>query len=133
MLESRSLKSINISYSLCINITYYRLGLYQQVDDIGLLRDKNGNTIFLNSLFFGAVTGAFGAFIGTPLMKVKTRLMSRSSEKIAVGTQHEHKGLINALTQIYRKNGLAGLWRGTNVMVIRNAIGSASQIASYAV
>lgn len=109
------------------------MGIYQQADDFGFLRDKNGNTIFLNSLFFGAFSGACGAFFGSPLQLVKTQLMSYSSKKIAVGTQHAHKGFIYAIMKIYRKNGLAGLWRGAHGMMIRNSIGSATQIASFAV
>lgn len=111
----------------------FRLGIYQQADNYGLLRDERGNTMFLNSLLFGAISGTCGAFFGSPLQLVKTQLMSYSSEKIAVGTQHAHKGLWYALSKIYRRNGLLGLWRGAHGMMMRNSIGSASQIASYAV
>ncbi|KAL0842417.1 hypothetical protein ABMA28_014526 [Loxostege sticticalis] len=110
-----------------------RLGIYQHADDFGLLRDEKGNTLFVNSLFFGSISGMCGAFFGSPLQLVKTQLMSYSSEKIAVGTQHAHSGLTYAMRKIYRKNGLGGLWRGAHGMMIRNSIGSASQIAAYAV
>lgn len=110
----------------------FRLGTYQQADNYGLLRDKNGQTQFANSLFFGAFSGSVGALCGSPLQLIKTQLMSYSSEKIAVGTQHKHRGLGYALSTIYRKNGLSGLWRGAHGMMIRNSIGSASQIAAYA-
>ncbi|XP_059045240.1 solute carrier family 25 member 35-like isoform X2 [Achroia grisella] len=110
-----------------------RLGIYQQADNYGLLRDENGNTQFLNSLFFGSLSGLSGGLVGSPLQLVKTQLMSYSSKKIAVGTQHAHRGLVYALTKIYRKNGLGGLWRGAHGMMIRNSIGSASQISAYAV
>ncbi|KAL4707404.1 hypothetical protein ACJJTC_008589 [Scirpophaga incertulas] len=110
-----------------------RLGIYQQADNYGFLRDKTGNTVFINSLFFGAVSGACGAFFGSPLQLVKTQLMSYSSEKIAVGTQHAHRGFVYATRRIYEKNGFGGLWRGAHGMMIRNSIGSASQIACYSV
>lgn len=74
-----------------------------------------------------------GAFFGSPLQLVKTQLMSHSSKAIAVGTQHEHSGMMYAVKKIYVKNGLSGLWRGAHGMMIRNSIGSASQIASYSV
>lgn len=74
-----------------------------------------------------------GAVCGSPLQLIKTQLMSYSSEKIAVGTQHRHRGLWYALSGIYRKNGLSGLWRGAHGMMLRNSIGSATQIAAYAV
>lgn len=110
----------------------YRLGVYQHADDFGLLRDENDNTKFANSLVVGAFAGMLGAFFGSPLQLIKTQLMSYSSEKIAVGTQHAHTSSWYALMKIYKKNGLSGLWRGAHGMMIRNSIGSASQIASYA-
>ncbi|CAG9784013.1 unnamed protein product [Diatraea saccharalis] len=110
-----------------------RLGIYQHADDYGLLRDEKGNTLLINSLFFGAVSGMCGAFFGSPFQLVKTQLMSYSSEKIAVGTQHGHRGLTYAIKKIYEKNGLSGLWRGAHGMMIRNSMGSASQIAAFAI
>ncbi|XP_014371004.2 solute carrier family 25 member 35-like [Papilio machaon] len=108
-----------------------RLGIYQHADDYGLLRDEKNNTKFINSMFFGSLAGMVGAFFGSPLQLVKTQLMSFSSEKIAVGTQHAHSGMTYAIMKIYRKNGLSGLFRGAHGMMIRNSIGSASQIASF--
>ncbi|CAG5051154.1 unnamed protein product [Parnassius apollo] len=110
-----------------------RLGIYQHADEYGLLRDEEKNTKFINSLFFGSFSGMVGAFFGSPLQLVKTQMMSFSSEKIAVGTQHAHRGMVYAMVKIYRKNGLRALWRGAHGMMIRNSIGSASQIASYVV
>ncbi|XP_049867554.1 solute carrier family 25 member 35-like isoform X2 [Pectinophora gossypiella] len=109
-----------------------RLGIYQQADNHGYLRDEKGNTKFSNSLFFGAISGMAGAFFGSPLQLIKTQLMSYSSKEIAVGTQHAHSGMMYAIRRIYEKNGLGGLWRGAHGMMIRNSIGSASQIASFA-
>ncbi|CAH0604955.1 unnamed protein product [Chrysodeixis includens] len=110
-----------------------RLGIYQHADDFGLLRDEHNNTKFVNSLFFGCISGMCGGLCGSPLQLVKTQLMSYSSEKIAVGTQHAHTGMVYAMQKIYNKNGLAGLWRGAHGMMLRNSIGSAAQIASFAV
>ncbi|XP_047512670.1 solute carrier family 25 member 35-like isoform X1 [Pieris napi] len=109
-----------------------RLGIYQQADNYGLLRDEKNNTKFVNSVFFGSVSGMCGGFMGSPLQLVKTQLMSHSAKQIAVGTQHAHPGMLNALSKTYRKNGLVGLWRGAHGMMLRNSTGSASQIVSYA-
>lgn len=110
-----------------------RLGIYQTADNFHLLRDEDDNTMLLNSLFFGAVSGMSGGLCGSPLQLVKTQLMSYSSKKIAVGTQHAHPGMLYAMKKIYMKNGLLGLWRGAHGMMLRNSIGSASQIASFTV
>ncbi|XP_032513701.2 solute carrier family 25 member 35-like isoform X2 [Danaus plexippus] len=118
-------------FQLVVNGT--RLGIYQHADNYGLLRDDQNNTLFLNSLFFGSVAGMSGGLVGSPLQLVKTQLMSYSSRKIAVGTQHGHPGTWKALRDIYKRNGFFGLWRGAHGMMIRNSIGSASQIASFAV
>lgn len=109
------------------------MGIYQHADNYGLLRDENNNTKIVNSLFFGAVSGMCGAMFGSPFQLVKTQLMSYSSDKIAVGTQHAHPGMMFALIKIYKKNGFHGLWRGAHGMMLRNSIGSASQIATFAV
>lgn len=74
-----------------------------------------------------------GGLSGSPLQLIKTQLMSYSSVKIAVGTQHAHRGMTYAIWKIYKENGISGLWRGAHGMMIRNAIGSASQISSFAV
>ncbi|KAI5641718.1 mitochondrial carrier protein domain-containing protein [Phthorimaea operculella] len=110
-----------------------RLGIYQHADDYGLLRDEHGNTKFTNSLIFGAIAGMAGGLCGSPLQLVKTQLMSYSSEKIAVGTQHAHPGMVAAMMKIFKKDGVMGLWRGAHGMMLRNSTGSASQIATYAV
>ncbi|KAI8434599.1 hypothetical protein MSG28_003137 [Choristoneura fumiferana] len=93
-----------------------RLGIYQHADNQGFLRDEKNNTKFTNSLVMGALSGMVGAFFGSPLQLVKTQLMSYSSEKIAVGTQHAHTGMTYAMGKIYQKNGLGGLWRGAHAV-----------------
>ncbi|XP_045490980.1 solute carrier family 25 member 35-like isoform X2 [Colias croceus] len=110
-----------------------RLGIYQQADNYGILRDEKHNTKFTNSFIVGCISGMCGGLVGSPLQLVKTQLMSYSSKKIAVGTQHGHPGMMHALTQIYMKNGLLGLWRGAHGMMLRNSVGSASQIAAFSV
>ncbi|XP_038215240.1 solute carrier family 25 member 35-like [Zerene cesonia] len=109
------------------------LGIYQQADNYGILRDEKHNTKFANSFAVGCISGMCGGLVGSPLQLVKTQLMSYSSKKIAVGTQHGHPGMMHALSRIYMKNGLLGLWRGAHGMMMRNSVGSASQIAAFSV
>lgn len=62
---------------------------------------------------------------------VKTQLQAQSHGKFAVGFQHGHSGMINALISAYRHGGIRGLWRGFEGIVPRTAIGSAIQMTTF--
>lgn len=117
-------------FQLVVNGT--RLGIYQHADNFGLLRNDNNETLMLNSIIAGGICGGIGALAGSPLLLIKTQLMSQSSKEIAVGTQHMHKGMLYGINSIYRESGIKGLWRGAHSMIVRNAFGSSSQIATFA-
>lgn len=82
-------------------------------------------------VFWGGVCGVFGATIGCPLYMVKTQMQSQSYGKFAVGYQHNHSGMVNALVTIYKSHGTSGLWRGCQGIVPRTAVGSAIQISTF--
>lgn len=48
-----------------------------------------------------------------------------------MGYQHQHTGMIDALSQIYNKHGIYGLWRGSMAAIPRAAVGSGAQIATF--
>jgi solute carrier family 25 protein 34/35 len=52
-------------------------------------------------------------------VQVKTQLQARSTQEIAVGHQHGHKGMVHAIQHIYENHGIRGLWRGVNGQVPR--------------
>ena len=56
---------------------------------------------------------------------------SANSSDIAVGHQHKHKSMTNALTNIYHLNGIPGLWRGVHVAMSRVMVGSAIQLSTF--
>jgi len=118
-------------YQFIMNGT--RLGTYQLAENHGLIRRKNGDGVNpLASLLMGAFSGAVGAVVGSPLYLVKTHLQSRANEKsIAVGHQHEYKGLRQAFKSIYQKYGILGLWRGSTSAVPRVAVASAVQMLTF--
>lgn len=82
-------------------------------------------------VFWGGVCGVVGAAVGCPLYMVKTQMQSQSHGQFAVGFQHNHSGMINALTTIYKGYGVRGLWRGCQGIVPRTAVGSAIQISTF--
>jgi len=58
-------------------------------------------------------------------------LQSQAAKQIAVGYQHAHTSMSDALRQIYTKNGVRGLWRGSVAALPRAALGSGAQIATF--
>ncbi|XP_029631884.1 solute carrier family 25 member 34 [Salmo trutta] len=102
-----------------------RLGFYSYCDTVGVTAAPGG------SLMSGAVAGALGAFIASPAYLVKTHLQAQTVEAIAVGHQHNHQGVSSAFANIYRREGVVGLWRGVNGAVPRVMVGSAAQLATF--
>ncbi|XP_078695515.1 solute carrier family 25 member 35-like [Branchiostoma floridae x Branchiostoma belcheri] len=110
-----------------------RLGTYQTLDNLGLTTDKDGNVVWWRSLVAGAVAGCAGAFVGSPIIMVKTQLQSQSASAIAVGHQHTHASMTQGLKAIYREYGILGLWRGVSGAMQRVAVGSAAQLSTFAI
>jgi len=109
-----------------------RLGTYQLAEKQGLTRRKDGTVDPFRSLFFGAVCGTFGAVVGSPFFLVKTHLQSKANvTSIAVGHQHEYKGMTSAFQAIYKKYGVLGLWRGSTSAIPRVSIASAVQMITF--
>ncbi|ERL88817.1 hypothetical protein D910_06199, partial [Dendroctonus ponderosae] len=111
---------------------FVRLGIYQTLDNKGLLTDSSGKIVVYKSALASAFAGASGAFCGSPLFLIKTQLQSHAAEKIAVGHQHGHSGALRALKTIYRNNGISGLWRGVSGTMLRAVAGSTSQLTTFA-
>lgn len=109
-----------------------RLGIYQTLDDKGWTRDENGKIVQAKCLVLGGVSGIFGVTFASPLYMIKCQLQSQSaSYKYAVGYQHNHKGLVDALITTYKKGGIRGLWKGYTAIIPRNAVGSAVQLSTF--
>lgn len=113
-------------------INAFRLGIYRTaIENDWVKSSKDGKMSFTKGLFWGAFGGVFGALISSPFFLVKTQLQSQAVQKIAVGYQHKHTGMLNALSDIYKKNGILGLWRGAQSTIPRAALGSGAQIATF--
>lgn len=122
--------SAQLAFQFTLNST--RLGIYQTLDDNGFLkRDKNGKLSTFRCVAVGAFCGLCGATVSSPFYLIKTQLQSQSTNaKYAVGYQHSHKGLIDALKNIYTNNGLKGLWKGYTAIIPRNIVGSSVQLST---
>lgn len=109
-----------------------RLGLYETVDQLNWTRfspTSPHSTVLC--VFWGAVSGVAGSAVGCPLYMVKTQLQAQSNSQFAVGFQHSHTGMVNALVSTYQHQGVRGLWRGFEGIVPRTAVGSAIQITTF--
>jgi solute carrier family 25 protein 34/35 len=78
----------------------------------------------------GASSGILGAFLGSPFFLVKTRLQSYSPF-LPVGTQHQYRNAADGLSQIWRSEGIRGLWRGVGPAMVRTGFGSSVQLPTY--
>lgn len=78
--------------------------------------------------------GIVGAFFGSPFFLMKTRLQAKNSsnQQNKVGKQHQYRGMIDGLTQIYKnEGGVRGWWNGAISCMVRTGIGSAAQLPMY--
>lgn len=82
---------------------------------------------FGTKLLAGISSGAIGAACSTPtdLMKVRMQAPRPASGK------PPYRNTFVGFAEVYRQGGLQALWRGTYPNVIRAAILTSSQIASY--
>lgn len=110
-----------------------RLGSYQTIDDLGFLsRDESGKVSTVRCVIAGGFSGFLGVSFSCPFYMIKTQLQSQSSDaKYAVGYQHKHKGLIDALKTTYNSHGFKGLWKGYSAIVPRNVVGSSVQLTTF--
>lgn len=62
---------------------------------------------------------------------MKAQLQAQSAGKITVGYQHRHTSMFDAMRQIYKSGGIAGLWRGSAANLVRASVASSAQIATF--
>ncbi|BFG03730.1 solute carrier family 25 member 35 [Drosophila madeirensis] len=119
--------------ALCFQfiINSIRLSTYTHAVEKGWVHNKNGEISFARGMFWGALGGVVGSYCGSPFFLIKTQLQSQAAKQIAVGYQHPHTSMSDAITQIYRKSGFFGLWRGSMASVSRATVASSVQIATF--
>ena len=83
-----------------------KLGLYEWLSFKGFLCDDVNTINFYNSLMASAFGGGMGALLTTPLYRLSTQFQARAAPEIAVGYQHRHSGLVQALMSTYRTSGV---------------------------
>ncbi|EKM61600.1 uncharacterized protein PHACADRAFT_204767 [Phanerochaete carnosa HHB-10118-sp] len=125
-------RGLGPAYVYQILLNGSRLGFYEPFrrtlnQMVGL---KPSDQMPLTSVIAGAGSGAIGAVLGNPLFLIKAR-MQAYSPALPVGHQHFYKHSWDALSTIYRAEGLRGLVRGVDAAVLRTAMGSSVQLPTY--
>ncbi|KAK0257389.1 Mitochondrial oxaloacetate carrier protein [Friedmanniomyces endolithicus] len=136
------LRGLSCAYIYQMTLNGCRLGFYDpirtHVNSLVLDRDlahasdarvKQYQSLPIN-IFSGATSGILGAAAGSPFFLVKTRLQSYSPF-LPVGTQHKYRNAWDGLSQIYRAEGVRGLYRGVGPAMVRTGFGSSVQLPTY--
>lgn len=136
------LRGLSCAYIYQIGLNGCRLGFYEplrtSMNSLILTRSLSNThdkkVVQLQSLpvniVAGASSGILGAVVGSPFFLVKTRLQSYSPF-LPVGTQHQYKNAWDGLSQIYKSEGVRGLYRGVVPAMVRTGFGSSVQLPTY--
>ncbi|XP_022918304.1 solute carrier family 25 member 35-like [Onthophagus taurus] len=108
-----------------------RLGTYDVIAKMGFIRNKNGDLVLYKSVLASSFAGVVGSLAGSPFFLVKTHIQAQSSKEIAFGHQHNHESTIKAFVNIYKQQGIKGLFRGSTSSIPRGIVGSAAQLVSF--
>lgn len=109
-----------------------RLGTYQTVDNLGWTRSQNALLTPFLSVFWGGFAGMISATVSCPVYVIKTQMQAVSSGSYTAKFQHRHTGVVAAFRNMYREAGIKGLYRGYTANLARVAMGSSTQMASFA-
>jgi hypothetical protein len=125
-------RGIGCAYVYQILLNGCRLGFYEPMRNAltGLIfKDPKKQSLGIN-MFCGASSGILGAMAGSPFFLVKTRLQSYSPF-LPVGTQHKYKNAVDGAKQIFKAEGISGLYRGVTAAMVRTGFGSSVQLPTY--
>ncbi|RVX65922.1 hypothetical protein B0A52_10229 [Exophiala mesophila] len=125
-------RGIGCAYVYQVLLNGCRLGFYEPLRAAStklIFKDSNVQSLGVN-IFSGAASGILGAMAGSPFFLVKTRLQS-FSPFLPVGTQHTYKNAVDGFAQIYKAEGVKGLYRGMGASMVRTGAGSSVQLPTY--
>jgi solute carrier family 25, member 34/35 len=125
-------RGLGCAYIYQVLLNGCRLGFYEPMRSnlTGLLfKDPKTQSLGIN-MFCGAASGCLGAAAGSPFFLAKTRLQSYSPF-LPVGTQHNYRNAWDGLSQIWKGEGVRGLYRGVGAAMIRTGFGSSVQLPTY--
>lgn len=104
-----------------------RLGFYGPMKS---LLSPGKDPSFGTKLMAGMASGAAAAAIANPTDLIKVRLQAQKVGN-AGGVVPQYNGALGAITHIVRAEGVLGLWRGVQPSMMRSAVLTATQAATY--
>ncbi|XP_053990055.1 mitochondrial 2-oxoglutarate/malate carrier protein-like [Hylaeus volcanicus] len=104
-----------------------RLGMYTTLYD---LSQKNLGTLnYPTMVAIGMISGIVGAFVGTPTDLVLVRMIADSN--LPPEKRWNYRNGISGLFDIWKTEGVRGLWRGVMPTMTRGALVNGTQLATY--
>lgn len=100
----------------------FRIGMYPSVNKQYQGAFTKGGDAFMVKLFAGATTGSIGSFLFNPIDVVRVRFQRNAAA---------YSGTFSAFPQILKEEGIRGFWTGGSASVMRAALMSGSQLATY--
>ena len=137
-----------VLYQLAMNGT--RLGAYEPIKRA--YTDGGQRKEMWRSVAAGSTSGVLGALCGSPFFLIKVRLQVQSglsqqlqaggavggvggaggaAPVLPVGHQHQYRGALSGLLQVWRAEGVRGLYRGATAAMLRVGVGSGVQLSTY--
>ena len=118
-----------------------RIGLYPLVKGVvGGGAAGDGDIGVLRKLLAGMLTGSLGSALANPTDLVKIRIQGEAgalgpdgaySTGLRQGSRPSYNNSLHGLVQVFRSEGLRGLYSGTSATITRAACGTGAQLAAY--
>lgn len=102
-----------------------RMGLYDPCKAF-FSQGHSDDTSFITKFLAGATSGAIGAYVANPCDLIKIR-----QQGVLPGQTAPYKSFLNGLSVIFKRDGMAGLYKGVSATVFRGIVITASQLSSY--
>lgn len=118
-----------LSAAILRQLTYstFRFAFYEEVKQHWILSDKEFS--FLNKVIVAAIGGAIGGYVGTPADVVNVRM--QNDIKIPKEQRRNYRHAFDGLRQIYKYEGLKGLFAGASMATGRSILMTIGQLCFY--
>lgn len=105
-----------------------RMGLYEILKQ--RWSEPETNVIPLpKKIAAGLIAGGIGAAVGNPADVAMVRM--QADGRLPAAQRRNYKSVVDAISQMAKKEGVTSLWRGSSLTVNRAMLVTASQLASY--